>query len=237
MFDLIAFDADDTLWHSEDLYANAQDRFAELLSPYADRETSLATLHSTEIDNLLPYGYGVKAFVLSMIEAAIELSSSEICSTEVSALIGLGKEMLAAEVRVLEHAEDTLATLADKHPLMVITKGDLSHQAAKLSDSGLAQYFKYVEIVADKNADVYATILNRQGIAPSRFLMVGNSLRSDIVPVLELGGWGIYVPYSITWAHEHAELPDALRHRCLQIPHLGELKSAVAELERRQAAR
>jgi putative hydrolase of the HAD superfamily len=236
MFDLIAFDADDTLWHSEDLYASAQDRFAQLLSAYAERETALATLHKTEIENLLPYGYGVKAFVLSMIEAAIELGGSEICSTEVNALIGLGKEMLAAEVRVLEHVEHTLAVLAEKHALMVITKGDLSHQAAKLSDSGLAQYFKYVEIVADKSADVYATILNRQGIAPPRFLMVGNSLRSDIVPVLELGGWGVYVPYSITWAHEQAELPGALRHRCIQIPHLGALGAAVAELGRRQAA-
>lgn len=231
MFDLIAFDADDTLWHSEDLYADAHERFAQVLAAYADEKTVLQALHDTEMNNLASYGYGVKAFVLSMIETAIKISDSQVCSTEVNALLGLGKEMLAAEVRVLEHVEDTLAQLAERYPLMVVTKGDLSHQAAKLSDSGLAPYFKYIEIVADKTRDVYATILARLDVPPARFIMVGNSLRSDIAPVLELGAWGVYVPYAITWAHEHAELPEPLRERFIQIPHLGHLPRTIAELQ------
>lgn len=234
MFDLIAFDADDTLWHSEDLYAAAQDRFAALLANYAEPEAALQILHDTEINNLQPYGYGVKAFVLSMLEAAVQISEGRICSAEVSALIALGKEILASEVRMLEHVEETLAALAGKHTLMVITKGDLSHQAAKLSDSGLAAYFKYVEIVADKTQDVYASILARVGISPQRFLMVGNSMRSDILPVLQMGGWGVYVPYKITWAHERAELPEDLRRRCVQLNHLGELPAAMLKIERAQ---
>lgn len=233
MFDLIAFDADDTLWHSEDLYLASQHRFAESMAGYCDRETALRALHDTEMRNLTPYGYGAKAFVLSMIETAIALSAGQVTAHQIGALIALGKEMLGAEVRLLDHAEEVLAELSAAHPLMVITKGDLSHQESKLAGSGLTRYFRHVEIVADKTRETYATILARHNVDPARFLMVGNSLRSDIVPVLELGGWAAFVPYQILWSHEHAELPAELAARYFEIADLGELPARVGQLRRR----
>ncbi len=230
--DVIAFDADDTLWHSENLYAAAQARYGELMAPYARPEDALAALHKTEIGNLQPYGFGVKAFVLSMIETAITLSSSRVPADTIAALLATGKEMLAAEVELLEGVQGAVTALAEDYPLMVITKGDLGHQASKLERSGLAQHFKYVEIVADKNRDVYVNLFAKHGIDPGRSLMVGNSLKSDVIPVLELGGWGVFVPYSILWAHEHAELPPELAERFREIERLDALPQIVREIER-----
>jgi putative hydrolase of the HAD superfamily len=231
MLDLIAFDADDTLWHSENSYAAAQARFGELMARYAAPESALATLHETEIRNLQPYGYGVKAFVLSMIETAIELSGGRLTADETAAMLAAGKDMLAAEVLLLEGVEDTIAGLARDYPLMVITKGDLSHQASKLERSGLSQHFRYVEIVADKTPAVYVSLFAKHGIDPQRVLMVGNSLKSDIIPVLELGGWGVFVPYQILWAHEHAELPPALAERFREIDRLEALPAIVRGID------
>lgn len=229
--DLIAFDADDTLWHSENLYAAAQVKFGELMSAYTDEATALATLHETEIRNLQPYGFGVKAFVLSMIETAIHLSKGRVDSETIAALLATGKDMLAAEVELLDGVEEVVAALAADYPLMVITKGDLGHQASKLERSGLAQHFRYVEIVADKNREIYVNLFLKHGIDPARVLMIGNSLKSDVIPVLELGGWGAFVPYSILWAHEHAELPPALAERFREIERLDALPRVVQEIE------
>ncbi len=164
--DVIAFDADDTLWHSENLYAAAQAQFGELMAPYADESTALGALHEIEIRNLQPYGFGVKAFVLSMIEAAIQLSKGQVGSETVAALLATGKDMLAAEVELLDGVEEAVAALAAEYPLMVITKGDLGHQASKLERSGLAEHFRYVEIVADKNREVYVNLFAKHGIDP-----------------------------------------------------------------------
>ncbi|MGE5601695.1 MAG: HAD family hydrolase [Nitrososphaerales archaeon] len=228
---LIAFDADDTLWHSENLYAAAQAKFAGLMAPYAGESTALSTLHETEIRNLQPYGFGVKAFVLSMIETAIQLSQGRVDSNVVAALLATGKDMLAAEVELLDGVEEAVSALAAEYPLMVITKGDLGHQASKLERSGLAQHFRYVEIVADKNREVYVILFAKHGIDPSRVLMVGNSLKSDVIPVLELGGWGVFAPYAILWAHEHAELPETLAPRFREIARLDLLPGVVQEIE------
>jgi putative hydrolase of the HAD superfamily len=228
---LIAFDADDTLWHSENLYAAAQAKFAELMAPYAGESTALATLHDTEIRNLQPYGFGVKAFALSMIETAIQLSQGRVGSDVIAALLATGKDMLAAEVELLEGVEEAVSALAADYALMVITKGDLGHQASKLERSGLSQHFRYVEIVADKNREVYVSLFAKHGIDPTRVLMVGNSLKSDVIPVLELGGWGIFAPYAILWAHEHAELPEALAPRFREIERLDLLPGVVREIE------
>jgi putative hydrolase of the HAD superfamily len=228
---LIAFDADDTLWHSENLYAAAQAKFAELMVPYASEATALSTLHETEIRNLQPYGFGVKAFVLSMVETAIHLSEGRVDSERIDVLLATGKDMLAAEVELLDGVEEAVAALAARYPLMVITKGDLGHQASKLERSGLAQYFRYVEIVADKNREVYVNLFAKHGIDPKRVVMTGNSLKSDVIPVLELGGWGIFVPYTILWAHEHAELPPALAPRFREIERLDTLPEVVEEIE------
>lgn len=229
--DVIAFDADDTLWHSENLYAAAQTNFGELMRPYATPEATLTELHKIEVGNLPDYGFGVKAFVLSMIETAIRLSGGRVTADETATLLATGKEMLAAEVELLVGVEAAIAALAQDYPLMVITKGDLGHQASKLARSGLAEHFKYVEIVADKNREVYVNLFTKHGIDPRRVLMVGNSLKSDVIPVLELGGWGVFVPYTILWAHEHAELPPALAARFREITRLDALPGVVREIE------
>jgi putative hydrolase of the HAD superfamily len=229
--DVIAFDADDTLWHSENLYAAAQSRFAELMGPYADEATSLGVLHETEVRNLPLYGFGVKAFVLSMTEAAIQLSAGSVGSDVIRVLLATGKDMLAAEVELLEGVEQAIAALSSYYPLMVITKGDLGHQASKLERSGLAKHFRYVEIVADKNRDIYTDLFSKHGLDPTQVLMVGNSLKSDVIPVLELGGWGVFVPYTILWAHEHAELPADLSARFREIERLDALPKVVREIE------
>ena len=227
---LLAFDADDTLWHSENLYHAAQAHFRELMSPYADETIAMAALHRIEVANLPLYGFGVKAFILSMIEAALELSRGEVAASEVAAMLAAGKEMLAAEVELLDGVAETIAALADGYPLMVITKGDLGHQASKLERSGLAAKFRYVEIVADKTADVYGQVFAKHGINPRQVVMVGNSLKSDVIPVLELGGWGVFVPYRLMWAHEHAELPSNLAGRYREVERLDELPELLKQL-------
>jgi putative hydrolase of the HAD superfamily len=227
---LLAFDADDTLWHSENLYHAAQAQFRELMAPYADESTAMETLHRIEVANLPPYGFGVKAFILSMIEAALQLSGGKVTAAEIGEMLKAGKEMLAAEVELLDGVAETVAALSADHPLMVITKGDLGHQASKLERSGLAPHFRYVEIVTDKTADVYRNIFAKHGISPEQVVMVGNSLKSDVIPVLELGGWGVFVPYRILWAHEHAELPPHLAPRFREIERLGELPALLREM-------
>ena len=228
--ELIAFDADDTLWHSENLYAAAQEQFAQLMAAHVSSDEALTALHEKEIRNLPLYGYGVKAFVLSMIEAAIDLSHEQLTSGQVAALLATGKNMLAAEVHLLDGVEETIAALAAEFPLMVITKGDLGHQASKLERSGLAKYFRYVEIVTDKTDEIYQQLFAKHGLDPARVLMVGNSLKSDIIPVLRLGGWGVFVPYRILWSHEHADLPSALAGRFREIERLEALPTLVRDI-------
>jgi putative hydrolase of the HAD superfamily len=202
MFDTIAFDADDTLWHNEGLYSDTQARFQQLLEPYEDGQSVERRLYETEMRNLKLFGYGIKGFALSMIETAIELSNGRIQGHEVRAIIDLAKEMLSAPVRPMEHVEDVLSQLSRKYRLMMITKGDLFDQETKIARSGLAGYFDHVEIVSSKSSETYDGILASYGLGPGRFLMVGNSLKSDILPVLEIGGRAVYIPYHITWAHE-----------------------------------
>jgi putative hydrolase of the HAD superfamily len=230
VFDVIAFDADDTLWHSESLYAEAQDRFKQLLAPYCPAEHVEAALHQTEMRNLAYYGYGIKGFALSLIETAIELSAGRIAAAEIRQVIDLAKAMLGAQVRLLEHAREAVTRLADIYPLMLITKGDLFDQEAKLARSGLRLYFRYVEIVSDKTPDRYAALLARYHLDPARFLMVGNSLRSDILPVLALGGRAVYIPYHITWAHEHAPTPDTDHKGYFELEHMGLLPALIERL-------
>ena len=229
-FDVIAFDGDDTLWHTEYLYAEAQMRFKQLLAPYLPPDGVEERLYETEISNLQQFGYGIKGFALTLIESAIELTEGRITGREIQSLVDIAKEMLAAEVRLLDHVADTLAELADSHTLMLITKGDLYDQETKIAGSGLAAYFKNVEIVSNKTADTYQTLLSRYRIAPARFLMVGNSLRSDILPVLAIGGSAVYIPHALTWAHEMAELPPDDQPRYYPLEHLGQLPDLLADL-------
>lgn len=232
IFDVIAFDADDTLWHNERMYAGAQARFVELLAHYHSPEWIHERLYQTEMANLQHFGYGIKAFALSMIETAIELTEGRISGQDIQALIGLAKEMLNAEVELLEHVAETVAELAQSYPLMVITKGDLLDQETKIARSGLGQHFRYVEVVSAKTGATYDRLLKRHAIAPERFLMVGNSLRSDILPILELGGQAVYIPYHLTWIHEAADLPRSGHPGYHQLDHMGLLPGLLAQIER-----
>ena len=197
----VAFDADDTLWHNEDLFQDVQREYEELLSPWADAAGVADQLHEVQMSNLPRFGYGVKSFTLSMIEAAVKISGGQIDADRITHIIGYGKRLLDRPVELIDGVEEVLDALGD-HRLMVITKGDVHDQLAKVAASGLAERFWRVEVVADKHAGVYGELLERHGIDPARFVMVGNSLRSDILPVLELGGIAVHVPYHVTWRHE-----------------------------------
>ena len=197
----VAFDADDTLWHNEDLFQDVQREYEELLSPWADVETVADRLHEIQMTNLPRFGYGVKSFTLSMIEAAVRISGGEVDADRITAIIGYGKRLLDRPVELIDGVEEVLDALGH-HRLMVITKGDVHDQLAKVAASGLAERFWRVEVVAAKDATVYSELLERHEIDPARFVMVGNSLRSDVLPVLELGATAVHVPYHVTWRHE-----------------------------------
>lgn len=230
-FELLAFDADDTLWHNERLYIDAQTQLKALLAQYHTPEWIEQRLFDREMHNLQHFGYGIKAFALSMIETAVELTEGRITGREVQQIIDVAKSMLAAEVQLLDHVAATLDHLAQRYTLMLLTKGDLRDQEDKLARSGLAQHFDHVEIVSDKRAASYQRVLERHKLAPEHFVMVGNSLRSDILPVLALGAHAVYVPYPLTWAHEAAALPAQDQPGFHQIDHLGALPELLARLE------
>lgn len=233
-FDVIAFDADDTLWHTERLYVDAQARFKALLAHYHSPEWIDERLYQAEMRNLPHFGYGIKAFALSMIETAVELTEGRLSGRDVQVIIDTAKAMLAAEVELLDHVADTVAQLAGAYALMLITKGDLRDQQAKIMRSGLAAYFRQIEIVSDKDPATYSGLLKRHAIPPERFLMVGNSLRSDILPVLAVGASAVFVPYPLTWAHEVVDPPPAGQTGYYELEHIGLLPGLLEGLERAQ---
>jgi len=203
----LGFDADDTLWHNESIFEDAHRRYCELLARWHDAATVERTLFGTEMANLERFGYGIKSHALSSIETAIALSEGAIRAEEIRAIIDLAKGMLDHPVVLLEGVAEVLPRLAARHRMVLITKSDLRDQERKVRNSGLAAHFERVEILSEKDASVYRRLLERHDIAPEEFVMVGNSLKSDILPILDLGGRGVHVPYRITWAAEHAEPP------------------------------
>jgi putative hydrolase of the HAD superfamily len=205
VIDVVALDGDDTLWHSENQFVMTQERFRLLLAPYLDPEALDARLLDRERTNLTLFGYGVKGFTLSMVETAIEVSEGRIDAADIQRIIDFGKEMLDHPVELLDGVAETVPLLARDHRVMVITKGDLFHQESKLARSELVEHFWQVEIVAEKDEATYRRILDRYAIDPATFVMVGNSVRSDILPVLALGGQAVHIDYEVTWAVEHAE--------------------------------
>jgi len=202
---LIGLDGDDTLWHSEGHFVVTQARYGELLDPWVDRETVAGALLDAERRNLRLFGYGVKGFTLSMIETAIELTNGDIDGDRIHQIVQFGKELLDHPVELLPGVAETLEQLRHHFRLALITKGDLFHQESKIAASGLADIFERVEVLAEKDETAYAKVLDTLGVAPPSFCMVGNSMRSDIAPVLEIGGVGVHVPYHITWELEHVE--------------------------------
>jgi len=230
MFHLIAFDADDTLWDNESLYVRIQDEFRQLLSSYLDPEPVQQVLDEIEQRNLHYFGYGIKSFALSMIETAIELTDGRIRGTDIRTIIGFAKRMKETPVQLLDHAADTIALLARSYELMLITKGDLLDQEAKIAGSGLADSFKYVEIVSEKDKQTYETLLARYAIIPEHFLMVGNSLRSDVLPVVAMGAQAVYIPHHTTWVHEIVQDHDEEDGSYFRLDHIGMLPALVEEL-------
>lgn len=236
-FQLIAFDADDTLWETERLYVRAQASLRTLLARYVDEAAIDGRLYQTEMRNLGHFGYGIKAFALSMIETAIELTDGRVTASEIQQIIHTAREMLIADIELIDHVPDALSTLAASHSLMLITKGDLRDQEDKIARSGLAAHFHFVEIVSDKSRDVYQAILEKHAVRSEHFLMVGNSVRSDILPVLELGGQAVLIPHELTWAHEAAEAPPSGQLGFHTLEHIDQLPELIARLEAQPASR
>jgi putative hydrolase of the HAD superfamily len=222
----IGFDADDTLWQNERFFRLTQERFAELLADYAERDHLSERLLDAERRNLGHYGFGIKGFVLSMIETAIEVTEERVPASVIRELIAAGQEMLAHPIELLPDVEEAVGQLSASHRLVLITKGDLLDQERKLAQSGLGELFSGVEIVSQKTPAVYADVFARLGDGPSRAMMVGNSMKSDVVPAIEVGSWGVYVPHGLTWALEHAKAPEG-HARYREIARLGELPDLV----------
>ena len=232
----IGLDADDTLWHNEDHFHHVEEEFAALISLHTDdvdAATALAALAETERTNVTIYGYGVKSFTISMIETAIALTGGSIPSAELSALINHGKDMLRRPTDLLPHVPGIVEQLASRYRLVLITKGDPLHQNAKVAGSGLAHHFEQIEVVDEKDPATYRRVIARHRIDPEGFVMVGNSLKSDVLPVLEIGGIGIHVPYQFTWALEQAEMAqhDTDTGRFHVLEHLGQLPALLTTLE------
>ena len=202
---VIAFDADDTLWINEPYFQETENKFCALLEDYLPRHTLAKELFKTEIQNLPLYGYGIKGFMLSMIETAMRISNSTLNIEVLQKAIEFGKELLEKPIEILEGVEEVLKTLKGKYRLVVATKGDLLDQERKLKKSGLEHYFHHIEIMSDKQENDYLKLIRRLDIQPADFLMIGNSLKSDVMPVLSIGGNAVHIPYHTTWAHEHVE--------------------------------
>lgn len=225
----VALDADDTLWDNESSFAETEERFRELVSTWVDGETADERLIAIETANVDVYGYGVKGFVLSMIEAALEVSGRLVTTDQIEQIIGWGKGLLSSHADLLPGVTETVKQLASERRTLIITKGDLHHQARRVAASGLGDLVEAVEIVAEKDPSTYATILDRHSIDRRGFVMVGNSLKSDVLPVLELGGQAIHIPFHVTWALEKIEPPTEVTWH--EASSIREVPGLIAQME------
>lgn len=224
----IAFDADDTLWHHERYFIAAKDRFAALLAEHADAADAATQLHDTEIRNVLHYGFGVKSFTLSMIETAIAVTGGRVPAGIISELIEIGRQMLVHPVDPFPGVRETLEALRPGYKLLVVTRGDLIDQERKLAASGLLSMFDEIEIVSDKTALVYDGIFTRHGQGPARGMMIGNSMRADVVPAVEAGAWGVHIPSEHVWSLDLDDDPRDRRFR--RLPEISAVLPLVAEI-------
>ena len=236
--ELVGFDADDTLWRSEDYFHAAQDEFEGIIGRYVDLADlrMRERLYAVEKGNIAVFGYGVKGMALSMVEAAVDITDGRIAARDLHRIVQIAKDMLRHPVELLPGVREAVEAVAAAHPVVLITKGDLFHQEAKVRDSGLADLFRRIEIVSEKDARTYARLLEEFEVPADRFVMIGNSLRSDIAPVLALGGWGIHIPYHTTWAHENEAEIAADAPRLRRVDQAADLPQAVRELARVAAA-
>lgn len=225
----LGFDADDTLWHNERVFRLTEERFAELLRDYSEKDHLAERLLAAERRNVLHYGYGVKGFTLSMIETAIEVTDRQVPADVIAEILEAGREMMRHPVDPLPQVEETLKAVKANYKLVLITKGDLFDQERKVSASGLDVHFDAIEIVSEKTESTYATLFARHGSGPSEAMMIGNSLKSDIVPALAAGAFGVHVPYDMTWALEEAEEPVG-HDRFFRLDNIGKVPQLLARL-------
>lgn len=228
---LICLDADDTLWDHESCFQASYERFVELLAPFADAALTRERLVAIEAANLSLYGYGVKGFTLSMLETALEIAGDRLAAATTRALLDIGRDLMRHPIRLIDGVAEALGPLAERGKLVLVTKGDLFHQEAKLAASGLGDQFSGVEIVSEKSAEVYRRIFARYGAEPEEAVMVGNSLRSDILPALEAAAHAVHIPHEFVWAHERAETPQA-QPRFAQLSSLAALPGWLDETNR-----
>lgn len=212
---VIGFDADDTLWINETYFREAEAQFCELLQQYETKNRIEQELFKIEMDNLPLYGYGIKAFTLSLIECGLDLSGGKLAQKDIQKIIELGKAMMVKPVELIDGVLEVIAKLSKKYRLIVMTKGDLMDQERKLEKSGLYRYFDHVEVLSDKKADNYSRLLHHLEIDLNEFVMIGNSLKSDVLPILELGAQAIHVPFHTTWVHEAVEAPADANYLCV----------------------
>jgi len=223
---VIGFDADDTLWSNEPYFREAEEKFCDLMETYMPRHSAHRELFATEIDNLRIYGYGIKAFMLSMIEAALKIGGDTLPVNVIGRIIEIGRTQLEYPVEVIQGVEEVLAELKNKYKLVVVTKGDLLDQERKLIHSNLAGYFHHIEIVSEKRSSDYIKLLKHLDIQPHEFLMIGNSLKSDVLPVLELGCCAVHVPFHTTWEHEKVDV-IITDPKFRQVEHIHEILSLL----------
>jgi putative hydrolase of the HAD superfamily len=229
MLTTIAFDADDTLWQNESFFRMTQTRFTTLLAPYVHQEQLEARLLAAERSNLEYYGFGVKGFTLSMIETAIDVTKGRVDARVIGQIVDMGRDMLEHPIELLAHVRQTVTTLAAAYRVILITKGDLLDQERKLAQSGLGDLFAAVEIVSNKTAKSYRDIFARHGTGADQAMMVGNSMKSDVLPALAAGAWGVHVPHGMTWVMEQADPPQG-HNRFHSLEHLGQLPDLVSQL-------
>ena len=226
----VGFDGDDTLWKSEDYYRAAEQSFEEIIGQYIDLTDARTLQHLLEVErrNLRIFGYGVKGMTLSMIESAVQLTGERISARDIHRVIEIGRATLQHPVELIDGIREAVETIASRHEIVLITKGDLFHQESKIEESGLADLFHRIEVVSEKDAKTYSRVLRELDVPAAEFAMIGNSLRSDIEPVLMLGGWGIYMPYHITWAHEAEHAVTGHQARMTTVDSADQLAAAVA---------
>lgn len=220
---IIAFDADDTLWVNEPNYRETEAKFCEIVETYVSHREVMEKLFETEMRNLKLFGYGAKGFMLSMIETALEITQYKIGGKDIQSIIDMGKSLLQKPVEILEGVPEVLQALQGRYKLLLLTKGDLLDQEAKLARSGLADYFDHIEIVSDKTEETYHNFFRKLNIRPDEFLMIGNSLKSDILPVVSIGAQAIYIPFHITWQHEQVPEDSISAHEFLRVERIKDI--------------
>jgi len=220
---VISFDADDTLWQNENLFRETEQKFCRLMTPYAVKENAIKVLWETEVKNIPVYGYGIKAFTLDMLEAALKISKNKLTAKETQKIITLGKNLIKGPIVLLEGAENTLKKLSKKYKLIITTKGDLLEQENKIYRSGLLKYLRHIEVMSEKDTKSYVRLLKELNVKPQEFLMVGNSVKSDILPVLALGANAVFIPSRFTWFYEDGDANKIPAENYLKLQNISQL--------------